>query len=187
MYQASHDFSGKAPENIAAMRAFYNWSFYAAEVKREENIIQFQNFEGDRIFAARVGDDLAKTLNLDPILFDLDKAEIKPRAAKQLDEIAAYMKEYPALLIDVRSHTDSRANDDYNLKLSKERVRVTRDYLINLGVEKTRISGRGYGENELINNCQNEVPCSEALHEQNRRSEFILSINCEIYAGNLKL
>ena len=187
MYQASHDFSGDAPENIAAVRAFFNWSFYAAEVKREENIIQFQNSGGDKIFAARVGDDLAKMLNLEPILFDLDKAEIKPQAAKQLDQIAAYMIEYPELLIDIRSHTDSRADDEYNLKLSQSRVAVTRKYLVDLGVDDARISGRGYGETELVNNCRNGIPCSEASHEKNRRSEFILSINCDIYTGNLKL
>lgn len=187
MYQASHDFSGDTPENIAAMRAFFNWSFYAAEVKRKGNIIRFQNAQGDKIFAARVGDDLAKMLNLNPILFDLDKAEIKSEAAKQLDEIAAYMLEYPELLIDIRSHTDSRADDRYNSKLSKERVAVTMDYLINMGVDEARISGRGYGETELINNCRNGVRCSENDHEKNRRSEFILSINCDIYSGNLKL
>ena len=187
MYQASHDFSGNKPENIAAIRAFFNWSFYATEVKRKENIILFQNFEGDKIFAARVGDDLAKMLNLDPILFDLDKAEIKPDAASQLDEIATYMLEYPELLIDIRSHTDSRADDDYNIRLSQERVDVTRDYLINMGVEEKRISGRGYGETELVNDCRNNIPCSEADHEKNRRSEFILSINCDIYTGRLKL
>ena len=187
MYQASHDFSGDKPENIAAIRAFFNWSFYATEVKRKENIIRFQNTEGDKIFAARVGDDLAKMLNLDPILFDLDKADIKPRAAKQLDEIAAYMMEYPELLIDIRSHTDSRADDAYNLKLSQNRVKVTVDYLVNMGVDRSRISGRGYGETELVNKCRNGIPCAEAAHELNRRSEFILSINCDIYSGTLKL
>ena len=187
MYQASHDFSGNKPENIAAMRAFFNWSFYAAEIKRKEIIIQFQNAAGDKIFAARVGDDLARMLNLDPILFDLDKAEIKPKAALQLDEIAAYMIEYPELLIDIRSHTDSRADDTYNLKLSQNRVAVTRSYLIDLGVDENRISGRGYGETDLLNNCRNGLPFSEASHEMNRRSEFILSINCEIFTGNLKL
>lgn len=187
MYQASHDFHGRGPASIAAIRAFLNWSFYAAEIKRKENIIQFQNMNGDKIFAARVGDDLARKLNLDPILFDLDKAEIKMRAADQLNEIAAYMLEYPELLIDIRSHTDSRADDNYNIELSQRRVRVTRDYLVQRGVEESRISGRGYGETELVNKCRNGVPCSEIEHERNRRSEFILSINCDLYTGSLKL
>ena len=187
MYQASHDISGNDASNIAAIRTFFNWSLYATEVKRKENIIQFQNIKGDKIFAARVGDDLAKMLRLDPILFDLDKAEIKQEAANHLDLIAAYMIEYPELLIDIRSHTDSRADDKYNLDLSQRRVKVTRDYLINSGVEETRISGRGYGETELVNNCRNDAACSEAEHERNRRSEFILSINCDLYTGRLKL
>ncbi|SDR65670.1 OmpA family protein [Gramella sp. MAR_2010_147] len=187
MYQVSHDFSGEAPENIAAIRVFFNWSFYAAEVKRKENIIRFQNEKGDKIFAARVGDDLAIMLNLDPILFDLDKAEIKPKEAEQLDHIAAYMLEYPELLIDIRSHTDSRADDAYNIKLSQSRVEVTKQYLVNMGVGEERISGRGYGETELVNDCRNGVPCSEGQHKQNRRSEFILSINCDLYTGKLKL
>ncbi|TBW28377.1 OmpA family protein [Gramella sp. KN1008] len=187
MYQASHDFNGNGPGNIAAIRAFLNWSLYASEIKRKENIIRFQNMNGDKIFAARVGDDLARKLNLDPILFDLDKAEIKAGAAEQLDEIAAYMLEYPELLIDIRSHTDSRADDDYNIALSEQRVRVTRDYLIERGVDESRVSGRGYGETELVNICRNGVPCSESEHERNRRSEFILSINCDLYSGDLKL
>lgn len=187
MYQASHDISGNMASNIAAIRTFLNWSFYATEVKRKENIIQFQNVKGDKIFAARVGDDLAKMLRLDPILFDLDKAEIKLEAAQHLDQIAAYMLEYPELLIDIRSHTDSRADDTYNLRLSRKRVKVTKDYLINSGVGEARISGRGYGETELVNHCRNAAACSETEHEKNRRSEFILSINCDLYTGKLKL
>lgn len=187
MYQASHDISGDAPQNIAALRMFFNYSFYATEIKRRENIIQFQNIRGDRIFAARVGDDLAKMLKLDPIVFDLDKAVIKSKAAKELDEIAAYMVEYPELLLDIRSHTDSRADDVYNIRLSEDRVKATRNYLIEKGVDSLRISGRGYGENEPVNNCRNGVPCSEADHERNRRSEFILSINCDLYEGKIKL
>ncbi|AVR45757.1 hypothetical protein C7S20_11125 [Christiangramia fulva] len=187
MYQASHDISGDGPANIAAIRAFLNWSFYATEIKRRENIIRFQNELGDKIFAARVGDDLGKMLNLDPILFDLDKAEIKPKAGRELEQIADYMLEYPELLIDIRSHTDSRADDAYNINLSNERVKATKEFLISRGIDRARISGRGYGETELVNDCRNGVPCSEAQHEQNRRSEFILSINCDLYTGKLKL
>jgi len=187
MYQVSHDFSGDNPENIAAIRAFFNWSFYATEIKRRENIIQFKNVSGKKIFAAKVGDDLVKTLNLDPILFELDKSDIQTEAAKHLDEIVTYLKDYPELLIDIRSHTDSRADDDYNLKLSQDRVQATKKYLIDKGISEDRVSGRGYGENEPVNHCSNDNLCSEAEHKMNRRSEFILSINCNLYSGNLKL
>ncbi|MFV8224680.1 OmpA family protein [Christiangramia aquimixticola] len=187
MYQVSHDISGNKPENIAAMRAFFNWSFYAAEIKRRENIIRFENEANNLIFAARVGDDILDKLGIEPILFELDKSEVRSQAREKLKILANYMQSYPELLLDIRSHTDSRADDSYNLSLSQQRVQATKEYLISMGVPETKISGRGYGETTPVNNCQNNVPCSEVLHEQNRRSEFILSINCELYSGNLKL
>lgn len=187
LYQASHSIYGEKPDNIAAIRAFLNWSFHAAEIKRKENIIKFENMKDEIVIGAKIGDDLVKILNLNPILFELDQFEIRSTAFEQLTKIAKFMLEYPELLIDIRSHTDSRANDKYNMELSKNRVKATTQYLINKGIDSARISGRGYGETELRNNCRNGIPCSEAEHQENRRSEFILSINCELYSGKLKL
>lgn len=185
MYQGSHSIYGKQPANIAAMRAFFNWSFYATELKREKNLISFKSLDAKKeLVAARVGDDLTNVLNLQPITFNLDSYELKTVAKLQLDSIISFMKKYPFLLLDIRSHTDSRADDNYNLELSKNRVVATANYIIENGVSKGRISGRGYGETDLVNNCRNGVPCNEADHEKNRRSEFILSIDCEIYTSN---
>ncbi|WP_373056853.1 OmpA family protein [Zunongwangia sp. H14] len=187
MYQAGHSIYGNSEANVAAMRAFFNWSFYAAEVKRRENLILFDsNAAEGAIVAAKLGDDLAKLMKLNNILFDLDKAEIKPEAKNELDRIAAFMKKYPEILLDIRSHTDCRADDDYNLKLSENRVEATMKYLANKGVETSRISGRGYGETAVLNRCVNHVPCTEQEHEVNRRSEFILAIDCRIYAAKHK-
>lgn len=183
MYEAGHSIYGKHPDNIAAMRAFFNWSFYTTELKRKKNLIKFKAINSDEsIVAARVGDDLTQVLDLSPIHFDLDKFEIKKKERHSLDRIADFMLKHPAILLDVRSHTDSRADDDYNLDLSRKRVAATIAYLENKGIDAGRLSGRGYGETELLNGCRNGVPCSEAQHEMNRRSEFILSIDCKIYA-----
>lgn len=183
MYEAGHDIYGKNPDNIAAMRAFFNWSFYTTELKRKKNLIKFKAINSDEtIVAARVGDDLTHVLDLSPIHFDLDKFEIKKKERQSLDKIADFMLKHPAILLDVRSHTDSRADDDYNLELSRKRVAATIAYLEKKGIDAGRLSGRGYGETELLNGCRNGVPCSEAQHEMNRRSEFILSIDCRIYA-----
>ncbi|KAA1242429.1 OmpA family protein [Aquimarina sp. RZ0] len=123
----------------------------------------------------RPGDDLGKILNLQIIYFDLDKSYIRPDAEIELQKIIAVMKEYPQMKIDVRSHTDSRASDDYNMYLSERRARSTIKYIIEKGgIERSRISGRGYGETSLINNCDNTAECSESEHQENRRSEFIL-------------
>ncbi len=182
MYQAAHNIFGKNEGHIAALRMFFNWSFYATEIKRRENLVKFTSLSGDNnTVAAKVGDDLRYILNLNPINFDLDEYEIRREAKEQLQKIARFMQKNPEILIDIRSHTDSRANDSYNNELSENRVKATRDFLVENGVEANRISGRGYGETEPVNNCYNHVPCLESQHEANRRSEFILSIDCEVY------
>ena len=118
------------------------------------------------------GTDLGKILN--PIYFDLGKAKIRRDAQLELQKIVAIMKDNPTIKVDVRSHTDSRADDAFNLRLSDRRVRSTIDYLVKSGIDRSRLTGRGYGESQLINECSNGVSCSEAAHQQNRRSEFII-------------
>lgn len=182
IYQAGHSIYGDTPEHIAALRTFFNWSFYATEVKRNESLISFKSRDSSqRTVGAKVGDDLTDILNLDPIHFDLDEYLIREKVKPQLIEIAEFMLKNPSILLDIRSHTDSRADDAYNQQLSDDRVEATRNFLIEKGIEGHRISGRGYGETELVNNCKNGVPCNEQQHEANRRSEFILSIDCRIY------
>ena len=182
MYQAGHSIYGETPDHVAALRTFFNWSFYAAEVKRKENLISFKSRDSSqRTVGAKIGDDLTEILNLDPIHFDLDEYMIREKVKTRLREIAEFMRKNPAILLDIRSHTDSRADDAYNQQLSDDRVEATRNFLIGKGIEEHRISGRGYGETELLNKCKNGVPCSEKQHEANRRSEFIMSIDCRIY------
>ncbi|WP_299315519.1 OmpA family protein [uncultured Aquimarina sp.] len=121
------------------------------------------------------GEDLAKVLDLQIIYFDLDKSFIRPDAEIELQKIIAAMKEYPKIRIDVRSHTDSRAPDNYNLALSERRAKSTIKYIVKKGgIDKSRLSGRGYGESSLVNKCDNNSDCSEERHQENRRSEFIL-------------
>lgn len=124
-----------------------------------------------------VGEDLGKVLELNPIYFDFDKSFIRPDARIELEKVIAFMREYPSLNIDVRSHTDSRAPDDYNVALSQRRNKSTREYLINRGINKSRLSGRGYGETQLLNECSNGVKCTKDQHQLNRRSEFIVVKN----------
>lgn len=121
------------------------------------------------------GDDLAKILDLQIIYFDLDKSFIRPDAEIELQKIIATMKQYPEIKIDVRSHTDSRAPDSYNMALSDRRAKSTIKYIVEKGgIDKSRLTGRGYGESALVNRCDNDTQCSEAEHQKNRRSEFIL-------------
>lgn len=128
--------------------------------------------------AAGIGTDLALLLNLNPIYFDYDKSFIRPDAEIELVKIINYMKEFPSVKIDVRSHTDSRGRDAYNMALSERRNASTKQYIMDKGgISTDRISGKGYGETRLTNRCSNDVECSKEEHQANRRSEFIVVEN----------
>jgi len=124
--------------------------------------------------SAPLGTDLAKYLNIEPIYFDFDKYSIRDDARASIDKVLAYLNEYPKVNIQVRSHTDSRANEQYNQLLSENRAKATAEYLIEKGISSDRISYKGYGETTLTNSCDNAVPCSKENHQLNRRSEFIV-------------
>lgn len=126
-----------------------------------------------KIIQTKPGDDLVKLLNI-TIYFDLDKFFIREDAEVELAKIIELLKMYPNLKIDIRSHTDSRQSEAYNLRLSNFRANATRDYLIKKGIAKERLTCKGYGESQLLNNCTDDVPCTRDQHQQNRRSEFII-------------
>ena len=122
-----------------------------------------------------VGDDLGKCFGIKMIYFDLDKSNIRTEAALDLEKILAVLNDYPTMKLDIRSHTDSRASHQYNEALSDRRAKSTIQWLINNGIPPNRLTGKGYGETELVNKCSDGVPCSEAEHQANRRSEFIIT------------
>ena len=125
------------------------------------------------------GDDLAGPLGIKMIYFDLDKSNIRPDAAVELAKILIVMTQNPTMKIDVRSHTDCRQTAAYNLALSDRRAKSTIAWLVKNGIAADRLTGRGYGESQLVNDCgcepTNASPYSEEQHQKNRRSEFIIT------------
>jgi len=119
-------------------------------------------------------DDLGCRLDLQPIYFDFDKHNIRPDAEVELAKILNALKEYPQLSIHIESHTDSRGNDEYNRLLSERRAKSTLEWLVKKGINRSRLSAKGYGESYLQNECVNNVECSEKAHQLNRRSVFII-------------
>lgn len=120
-------------------------------------------------------EDGIRKLKTEMIYFDFDKFTIRKDAASELDGLVSMMKEYPAMVIKIESHTDSRGPRAYNKYLSDKRAKSTRDYLIRQGIDPSRIeSAIGYGEERLLNECDGSVACSREKHQQNRRSEFII-------------
>ena len=122
-----------------------------------------------------VGDDLGKCFGIKMIYFDLDKSNIRAEAAIDLEKILDALNENPTMTLDIRSHTDSRQTAKYNESLSDRRAKSTIQWLVKKGVNANRLTGKGYGESQLINNCSDGVKCSEEEHQMNRRSEFIIT------------
>ncbi|RZJ48807.1 MAG: flagellar motor protein MotB [Flavobacterium sp.] len=122
-----------------------------------------------------VGTDLAKLLHIPMNFFDLGKATIKKTSEPQLKKVVDLLKKYPTLTVDIRSHTDSRQSAENNMILSEKRAQSTRDWLIKKGIASTRLTSKGYGETMLVNKCADGVKCTEKQHQQNRRSEFIVT------------
>jgi len=116
--------------------------------------------------------DTVKPIRLDKILYDYDKCDIKPRAAEELNRLIKLMNDYPDMIIELSSHTDSRGSDAYNQKLSQCRADAAVAYILGKGILKSRIIAVGYGETRLLNGCSNGVICTEAQHQENRRTEF---------------
>jgi outer membrane protein OmpA-like peptidoglycan-associated protein len=125
----------------------------------------------DSITSAAPGNS-SQAFVFEPIYYDLDKSNIRPDAAAELDKLVAFLKQYPEIKIRVASYTDSRASGDYNEALSQRRATAVADYLIAKGIDPNRLTVTWHGESNLVNNCLPGVQCTEAQHQLNRRTEF---------------
>lgn len=123
-----------------------------------------------------LGLDLGQVIGVNPIYFDKDKSDIRPDAALELQKIIDAMQQYPNLEIELGSHTDCRASKSYNQSLSDRRAKASAAYIVKAGIASTRIKGKGYGESQLVNQCECEgartSPCTEEEHQMNRRTIF---------------
>ena len=109
---------------------------------------------------------------LDNIYYDLNKAEIREDAKPALNNIIDIMRENPKVFVELGSHTDCRADDDYNLDLSQRRAAAAVAYIVSTGnIDADRISSVGYGETRLEIDCICEE-CAEDEHQINRRTTF---------------
>ncbi|TXE15233.1 OmpA family protein [Seonamhaeicola algicola] len=114
--------------------------------------------------------------NLNTIYFDFNASNIRKDSSEELDKIAEIMLiKFPNIDIKIESHTDSRGPSSYNKVLSQKRANATFNYLVSKGVPANRIKEyTGYGEEQLVNNCNNTTKCNEAEHQLNRRTQFII-------------
>lgn len=118
--------------------------------------------------------ELNKSIVIPNIYYEFDKADISVEAVKELKKLHQLLTDNPTWIIEIGSHTDSRADAKYNLNLSEKRAENVVKNLISSGIAKNRLFAKGYGESKLLNECADNIKCSEEQHAINRRTEFKL-------------
>jgi outer membrane protein OmpA-like peptidoglycan-associated protein len=115
---------------------------------------------------------IEKPIFIANIYYDYDKWFIRKDAKPSLNNLVKVMEDNPKIVIELSSHTDSRASGRYNLVLSDKRAHAAVEYIISKGINRNRITAKGYGETMLLNKCKNNIECTEEEHQENRRTEF---------------
>ena len=142
----------------------------AEEAKKKEKVNEILRQEKDV-----VKDDKDRLIiKTDPIYFDYNMWYIRKESKVVLGRVVALMNKYPGMVIEIGSHTDSRGNAKFNEELSQKRANSTREFIIQSGINASRVSAKGYGESVPIIKCKTDDACSEEDHELNRRSEFVI-------------
>lgn len=159
------DISPETDYTVAGIKTGYLSEVNSLTTKGVKNPIIEQDLYVDVI-------ELNKAIRIENIYYDFDKWNIRPDAAVELDKLVKILKDNPTIWIELGSHTDSRGKDAYNLNLSQKRAVSAVDYIVSRGIDKRRITARGYGETQLLNRCANGVECSVEEHQLNRRTEF---------------
>ena len=125
-------------------------------------------------YVEKVGNKLVVRFN-SGILFDIDKAQLKGDAQKELTDFARVLKDYPDTNLSIQGYTDSTGSAEHNKQLSNERAKAVTDFLSAQQVEGRRLAAQGFGEDRPA--------ASNATHEgreKNRRVEIHIEANEEL-------
>jgi len=139
--------------------------------KLESEIAELQAVKADRGLVMTLGD----------VLFDVNKAELKPGGILTVEKLAAFLKEYPARRIMIEGFTDSTGAADYNQGLSERRALAVRQALLDRGTGSARIEFKGYGEEFPV-----ATNGTAAGRQRNRRVEIIISDEAGIIPARTK-
>jgi outer membrane protein OmpA-like peptidoglycan-associated protein len=133
-----------------------------------------QNFKQDFYLTKWTVDEV----KIEGILYDLDKADLRPESKLVLDSLGQLLQLHYYLVVELSSHTDCRGTASYNEALSQRRAESCVNYLTAMGIDPGRLVAKGYGEGRLLNDCACEdeqglgLTCPESLHQANRRTSF---------------
>lgn len=116
---------------------------------------------------------LPERVGVVPIHYASGSAALTAESKRLIDKhILSILRSDSSSTIEIGSHTDSQGGADFNQNLSEKRAKGVVDYLISKGVKSDRLIAIGYGESQLLNDCDDSKPCSGSQHAKNRRTEF---------------
>lgn len=111
-------------------------------------------------------------INVENIYFDFDKWTIKNESTISLNKVVDILNGNPDMKIEINAHTDNKGNNNYNLNLSEKRAASAMQYIISKGIDANRLISHGYGESQLLIDCNKD--CTKAEDQINRRIEFVI-------------
>jgi peptidoglycan-associated lipoprotein len=124
----------------------------------------------EQIFAQKSLDQLNAEKPLGDVYFDLDQSNIRDDAKPLLQRNADYMKKWTSIVSSIEGHCDSRGSSEYNLALGARRADAVKSYLVNLGIQPSRLTTVSKGKEQPV--CTDET---ESCWQQNRRGHFIIT------------
>jgi outer membrane protein OmpA-like peptidoglycan-associated protein len=139
---------------------------------KEEDAIDIIDDRGEQITIAR-----DEVFNLQNIFYENNSSQLSEIAKFQLGRFSRLIFNNDKISVELISHTDSRGEKSYNFNLSQKRSKQAQEYLLSLGVLESQVAASGKGETELLNNCTDDVNCTEEEHATNRRTEIKIVIN----------
>ncbi|NND76765.1 MAG: OmpA family protein [Flavobacteriales bacterium] len=159
-------------EPVQIIIADKNMRYYFERLKADDDYISMINSEDEEIYIKE-----NEAFVFSNVYYELNSAELNSESEVVLDRLTVLLYNNPHVSIVIRSHTDSRATDKYNLKLSQKRAESVAAYLISRGIDVRRLDAKGMGERDLVNHCSNGVECTNEQHAENRRTEFEIRKN----------
>jgi OmpA-OmpF porin, OOP family len=158
----------------SAEKAAEESKLLAERLEKEKEAARLAQIEKEKEAAkAKEKSDIQNKINnIEKVYFALNSSSLNSSSKNTLSKLTSILNEYPKLQLEINSHTDSRGLAAYNQLLSERRLKSTIDYLLNSGIGNERLTGKAYGEEKLINECDDQTKCSEIKHDENRRSEF---------------
>lgn len=124
--------------------------------------------------------EIGQSINCECIYFEFDKSILKKESVPFLDSMVVFLNSNPSIQLEIQNHTDSRAKISYSINLTQRRAQTAMDYLVNNGIEKKRLTAKGYFNTQLlisdeeINKLKSKSEKEEA-HKKNRRTVFVIT------------